>query len=214
MSESTKPSISVPTVIRSRRDVLKGAGTALAALALTAANPMAAGRAYASETLQAQLLTDVDIFNFALSLEYLQTELFRQAVAGGQLTGDALTYLTRIGDHDVAHVNELTRVLNVFNATPVQPLTTYSFGDLSTQAAILAVGQRVKEVSVGAYTGAARLFTDKTGLLAAAAGIQQVESRHAAVIRYLRNEPIAGSSFGPIYTTDETNVLVAPFLGR
>jgi len=212
MNEPTNPSISAPTVIRSRRDVLKGAGTALAALALTAASPMAAGRAFASESLQ--IVNDIDVLNFALTLEYLEATFYDQVVAGGQLSGDVLRYLTVIRDHENAHINEITRVINVLGGTPVQRQNVYNFGDLGSQALILEVAQRVEEVGVGAYTGAARLFTDKTVLLAAAASIQQVEARHAAVIRYLRSQPIAGSAYGPIYTTDETNVLVAPILGR
>jgi hypothetical protein len=212
MNAPTKPSISAPAMARSRRDVLKGAGTALAALALTAASPMAAGRAFASETLQ--IVNDTDVLNFALTLEYLEATFYEQVVAGGQLGGDVLRYLTVIRDHENAHINEITRLINERGGTPVQRQNVYNFGDLSSQRLILEVAQRIEQVGVGAYTGAARLFTDKTGLLAAAAGIQQVESRHAALIRYLRNEPIAASSRGPIYTTDETNALVAPILGR
>src|SRR4028119_384463 len=104
MNESTKPGISAPTVIRSRRDVLKGAGTALAALALTAANPTAAGRAYASESLQ--IVNDIDVLNFALTLEYLEATFYEQVVAGGQLSGDVVRYLTVIRDHENARSGE------------------------------------------------------------------------------------------------------------
>ena len=134
-------------------------------------------------------------------------------MAGGQLSGDVLRYLSVIRDHEIAHVNEITRVINALGGTPVQRQDAYNFGDLSNQAAILQVAQNLEEVGVGAYTGAARLFTDKT-LLAAAAGIEQVEARHTGVIRYLRNASVTSSSYGPIYTTDEVNALVAPILGR
>ncbi len=119
-----------------------------------------------------------------------------------------------IRDHELAHVDELTRVINVLGGTPVQRQDAYNFGDLSNQVAILQVAQNLEEVGVGAYTGAARLFTNKTVLLPAAASIQQVESRHTGVIRYLRNQPVASSSYGPLLTIDETNALVAPILGR
>jgi len=211
MNETTNRSGLTPA-IHSRRNALKGAGAVLAGLALTAANPLAAGRAFASESLQA--LTDVDILNFALTLEHLEATFYEQVVGGGQLSGDVLRYVTVIRDHEDAHVDELTRVINVLGGTPVQRLNAYNFGDLSNQAAILQVAQNLEEVGVGAYTGAARLFTDKTTLLAAAAGIEQVEARHTAVIRYLRNQPVTSSSYGPIYTTDEVNDLVAPILGR
>ncbi len=211
MNDTTNRSDVTPA-IHSRRNMLKGAGAALAGLALTSANPFAAGRALASESLQT--LTDIDILNFALTLEYLEATFYEQVVAGGQLSGDVLRYLTVIRDHEFAHVDELTRVINVLGGTPVQRQDAYNFGDLSNQVAILQVAQNLEEVGVGAYTGAARLFTDKTTLLPAAASIQQVEARHTGVIRYLRNQPIASSSYGPIFTTDEVNRLVAPILGR
>jgi hypothetical protein len=211
MNETTNRSSMAPAIY-GRRTVLKGAGAALAGLALTAANPMAAGRAFASESLQ--IANDIDILNFALTLEYLEATFYEQVVAGGQLSGDVLRYLTTIRDHELAHVDELTRVINVLGGTPVQRLNAYNFSDLSTQDLILQVAQNIEEIGVGAYTGAARLFTDKTTLLPAAASIQQVEARHTGVIRYLRNQPIASSSYGPIFTTDEVNRLVAPILGR
>lgn len=212
MNEPTNHSRSTAPAIHSRRDVLKGVGAALAGLALTATNPLTAGRVFASETLQT--LTDPDILNFALTLEHLEATFYTQVVSGGQLSGDVLRYLTTIRDHENAHVNALTKVISGLGGTPVQRQNTYNFGDLSNQAAILQVAQNVEQVGVGAYTGAARLFSDKTTLLATAASIQQVESRHLGVINFLRGQSVAGKSYGPIFTANEVNTQVAPILGR
>ncbi len=210
MEETTNRSILAPTVIRSRRDVLKGAGAALAGLALTAANPMAAGRAFASNALQD--LTDVDILKFALTLEHLEAEFYKQVVAGGQLSGDVLRYVTTIRDHEIAHVDFLTTALG---SAAVGKLDNYNFaalGDLNSQAGILAVAQKLEETGVGAYTGAAALIDNKD-YLAAAASIEQVEARHAATIRLLQNGQAAPTAYGPVLTVAEVTAAIAPIIG-
>ncbi len=106
------------------------------------------------------------------------------AVSGGQLSGQALTVLTAVRDHEIAHVDQLTKVVTQLGGTPAQKAPSYNFGDMSTQDAILATAETLEGVGVGAYTGAAALITDKKTILAAAASIEQVEARHFGAIRY------------------------------
>src|SRR4051794_38922088 len=143
----------------SRRTALKGVGFALAALAVGATHPFAEGRAYAAETLQG--LTDLDILNFALTLEHLEATFYTMAVASGKLSGQVLTVLTAVRDHEVAHVDTLTKVIGQLGGTPAAKAPSYNFGDMSTQDAIIATAETLEEVGVGAYTGAAALIKDK-----------------------------------------------------
>ncbi len=208
--DQTNRIIPATTVIRSRRDVLKGAGTALAALALTAASPMAAGHAFASQTLDAADLSDTDILNFALKLEYLEAEFYRQVVASGVLSGNVLTVLTTIRDHEIAHVDFLVKALGSAAIGPDK----YDFskaGDLTTQAGVLAVAQKLEETGVGAYTGAAALI-DSKAYLAAAASIEQVESRHAAAVRLLQGGQAAPMAYGPVLTVAQVTTAITPVL--
>lgn len=196
---------------RSRRNFLKGVGATLAALAVTAVNPVGQGTAYASATLQG--LSDLDILNFALTLEHLEAEFYKMAVSGGKLSGDVLTILTAVRDHEVAHVDTLTQVITQLGGTPAAKNASYNFGDMSTQDAILATAETLEGVGVGAYTGAAALIKDKTTLLPAAASIEQVEARHYGAIRYLRGSDPSPSSLGPSLTVAEVQDAVKPILG-
>lgn len=196
----------------SRRKFLKGASVTLGALALTAVSPIGQGSAYAATALQG--LKDVDILNFALTLEHLEAEFYKMAVAGGKLSGDALSVLTAIRDHEVAHVEALAKVITSIGGTPAMAQSTYNFGDMSTQDAILATAETLEGVGVGAYTGAAPLIMDKAAYLPTAASIEQVEARHYAAIRYLRGSDPAPEAFGPTSTVDEVTAAVKPILGN
>ena len=200
------------TAVVTRRQLFKGAAITFAALAVSSANPLGQSTAYAAATLQG--LTDVDIVNFALTLEHLEAEFYTMAVAGGTLSGDALTTLTAIRDHEVAHVDALTKVVTQLGGTPVAKQATYNFGDMSSQANILKTAETLEAVGVGAYTGAAALITDKKNILPAAASIEQIESRHYASIRYLNGADGAPDALGPKKTVDEVKAAVKPILGN
>ena len=202
----------VPTTT-SRRTFFKGVGATLTALAVTAVNPVAEGRAYAASALQG--VTDLEILNFALTLEHLEATFYRMAVASGVLRGSRLIgYLTSIRDHEIAHVNTLSHVIRQLGGTPVRRQAQYNFGSMSNQDVILRTAETLEGVGVGAYTGAAALITDKATLLAAAASIEQVEARHYSAIRVLRGRNPAPEAFGPVLTVAQVTEAVAPILGR
>ena len=50
---------------------------------------------------------DAAILNFALLLEYLESEFYVEAVNSGALTGDLLEFATVVRDHELAHVNTI-----------------------------------------------------------------------------------------------------------
>lgn len=212
MEQSTKSLKTIAETPHTRRQFFKGVGVALAALTVTAVNPFSEGAAYASNTLQG--LSDLDILNFALTLEHLEAEFYVMAVSGGKLSGDALKVLTSVRDHEVAHVEALTKTIKSLGGTPAAKAPSYNFGDMSTQDAILATAETLEGVGVGAYTGAAALIKDKTAVLPAAASIEQVEARHYAAIRYLRGSNPAPEAFGPSKTVDEVTAAVTPIIGK
>lgn len=203
---------SQPSIVVPRRRFFKHVGVTLAAMAVASTNPLGQGAAFASASLQG--LADVDIVNFALTLEHLEAQFYTMAVAGGTLSGDALKILTAIRDHEVAHVDALSAVVKQLGGTPATKQATYNFGDMSSQASILKTAETLEAVGVGAYTGAAGLISDKKAILPAAASIEQVESRHYAAIRYLNGADGAPMAFGPKQTVAEVTAAVKPILGN
>jgi rubrerythrin len=202
----------------SRQQFLKKASMvsagAFLALAATTANPFRDGMAFAQS--QAAALSDVDILNFALTLEHLEAAFYTEVVASGRFSGTVLGYLTTIKSHELAHVATLTAVIKQFGGTPVPAQMHYNFGMLNSAAAMLALAERLEGTGMAAYTGAAGLITNdknRATLIAAAGSIEQVEARHYATIRMLLEETPAPAAIGPIYTVAEVQTIVKPILG-
>lgn len=197
----------------SRRNFLKGAiGSAgLLALVATAGSPVVDGAAYARANLAG--MNDVDILNFALTLEHLEATFYKQAVSGGKLTSFSRPILTAVRDHEVAHVEFLTKAINSASAgAAVKAQSSYNFGDMSSEMAILKTALVLEGVGVGAYTGAAPLLQNKD-YLSAAGSIEQVEARHHAALRWLNDQTPAQEAFGASYSVAKVKEMVAPILG-
>src|SRR5580765_4534051 len=79
-----------------------GAGAVLGSGALMGALPAVAGAASTS---------DVDILNFALTLEYLEAAFYAEAVSKGALSGDVKKFAQIVAGHEKAHVGFLKGAL-------------------------------------------------------------------------------------------------------
>jgi rubrerythrin len=160
---------------------------------------------------------DVEVLNYALTLEHLEAAFYTMAVSSGKLQGNALAYLTTIRDHEVAHVQAISQGLSQAGATPVKARKSYDFsklGDMSTQDGILKIAAILEATGVGAYNGAAREITDKT-ILGVAGSIVAVEARHTAIINALIN-PTANpvpKAFEAVTKPQDVLNAVGPILG-
>ncbi len=201
--------INVPSVEdfarpRSRRDFFK----ALAAAGVGAA----AGSVLLSRKASAQS-TDVDIANFALTLEYLEAEFYGLALDAGVLSGDALGVVTNLFDHESQHVDAIIGLLEGAGATPVaKPEFVFPEDAFTSQAGILELAGTFEPVGVGAYLGAAPLI-QSPDILAAAGSIAGVEGEHVVAVNNLLGVvPPAGEAFPAALTMDEVLAAVSPFI--
>lgn len=155
---------------------------------------------------------DVEIVNFALTLEYLEAAFYRQAlerVSG--LSGDARALAATIRDNENEHVKALQGTVKQLRGKPVKA-PGVDFGDaFNSQESFLMLAQTFEDTGVSAYNGAAPAIKSKD-VLGAAGSIVQVEARHAAAIRALRGEPPAEGAFDQALGTQEVLKAVQPFV--
>jgi hypothetical protein len=157
---------------------------------------------------------DLDIANFALTLEYLEGEFYTIAVDSGVLSGSALGVVINLRDHELAHVDALIGLIQQFGGTPVaKPEFTFPADAFSSQASILNLAATFEPVGVGAYLGAAPLI-QSPDVLAAAGSIAGVEGEHVVAVNNLLGiVPPANQAFPEALTQDQVLAAVAPFLG-
>jgi len=157
---------------------------------------------------------DLEIANFALTLEYLEQEFYGIALDSGVLSGNALAVVENLFAHESAHVDALIGLITENGGTPVaKPTFTFPEGAFSSQASILDLAFTFEPVGVGAYLGAATMI-QAAPVLAAAGSIAGVEGEHVVTIGNLIGVvPPANTAFPEPLTQDQVLAAVAPFLG-
>jgi rubrerythrin len=189
-----------------RREVIRNMGSFGKKVALTAL-PLALGGLF--KKAYGQTPSDVlDVLNFALTLEYLESEFYKKGVATSGLIPagtPAFTALTRIRDDEAAHVAFLrTTIASLQGGTQPATKTFASFDYtakntfpdvFSNYDTFLAVAQAFEDTGVRAYKGQApRLMgTANRAVLTAALQIHSVEARHASHLRQMRRARGAAS---------------------
>ncbi len=156
--------------------LLKGA---LATGALYGAGAVAP---FVSSALAAGAAGDIEILNFALTLEYLEADFYNVKGSSLGLSGEAKSYAKMFGEEEADHVNALTAVIKQMGGKPAaKPSFVFP---VTSQSSFLSLASVLENTGVGAYNGAAPSLKSKQ-VLAAAGGIVQVEARHAAAINLL-----------------------------
>ncbi|KAM0722447.1 hypothetical protein Q7P37_001888 [Cladosporium fusiforme] len=148
--------------------------------------------------------SDVDILNYALTLEHLEATFYREGLAkfssadSATAGAPAAAYarLTEVAGHEKAHVDFLAGALG--SAATAE--CTYAF-PLSSVAEFLGTASVLEGVGVSAYLGAARQIANKD-YLTAAGSILTIESRHAACLRDVSSQ----SKLSPFPTAQDVGL--------
>lgn len=157
----------------SRTDLFRGAAVGGAALLGALALP-SPGRAATAN--------DVDILNYALTLEYLQASFYTETERIGALRTNPARRAARVlGSVERAHVKALRKVLG--RGAVKRPFFNFQ-GTTEAERKFLKTAVAFEDLAVAAYKGQAPLIDSKE-VLAAAISIHSVEARHAAWMRHL-----------------------------
>lgn len=183
--------------------ILKGALAAGAVYGTLMVGP------YVSKALSMSGGGDVDILNFALTLEYLETKFYEEAKSRAGAKGELKALIDLIAKDEAQHVEALTATVKQLGGKPVaEPKFDFAYDDT---AGFLKLAQTFEDTGVSAYNGAGPQIKSKD-VLGAAGSIVQVEARHAAAIRLQNGEEPSPDAFDP--PLDEKQVLkaVEPFI--
>jgi rubrerythrin len=200
----------------SRRGLLTTSATLAGGAAL--ATSLAAGPSPVSirHVAAVQVMTSMDVLNYALSLEHLAYAFYRDGADfyafGDDGHGASIDdNLAAIRDHELAHVKALTRAITDLGGEPVAEVP-YNFGDAyNDPATFLATAMALENIGVSAYDGAGQ-YIDDPDLLTMTGSIVAVEARHASYLNLLNGHIPFPDAFEQPLDRDEVLGIVGPFI--
>ncbi len=151
-------------------------------LAAVAVGGLGAVGPFLSDAFAQSPASDLAILNYALTLEYLESDFYNVKGKAVGLTGAAKTLAALLGSHEAAHVSGLAAAIKAAGGTPVTK-PKFSF-PVTNQATFLALASVLENTGVSAYNGQGPKLQNKQ-YLATAGAIVQIEARHAAAINYM-----------------------------
>jgi hypothetical protein len=125
---------------------------------------------------------DLAILNYALTLEYLETEFYKKVVAAGLYSGAVGALVRDFARQEQSHVDALLATIKAMGGTPAaKPQGKFP---ITNAAAVAKLAYTVENLGAAAYLGQAANIQSKA-VLAAALAIHSVEARHAATLATL-----------------------------
>lgn len=210
--------------------MLGGAGAVSAATVLIAAcgdddeaAPDAVSGAKDSSGGGGDASSDLEILNYALTLEFLEAEFYAKVIDSGLVKDKKVANLAKkFGETEQEHVDGLTAAISQMGGTPVEAPAT-KFEDVLSKGLdeILKTAADVENLGAAAYLGQAGRIKNKEILLTALS-IHSVEARHAAALNQLVGRDFMGDgdlqgsipngAFAKGMDMDAVNEAVKPFL--
>lgn len=123
---------------------------------------------------QSDFKDDVDVLNYALTLEYLEATFYQKGNERGLLSGKAADYLATVQKDEEAHVDAVTKTIKKLGGTPVEKPEVKLDSVYASKEKYLSTSFTFENLGVSAYLGAAGFIKNKS-VLQAAAGIYGVE---------------------------------------
>lgn len=163
-----------------------------------------------------QGLTDVDILQFALTLEHLENVFYQQGLKmpASDFTDAGFSYdyfmnLKYISDDETHHVELLTSAISSLGGTPVQACT-YNFPYTDARS-FVSLASVLEGVGSAAYLGAAPAISSPE-YLTVAGSILVTEAIHTALHRFALGEIAPASPYGSYLGANQIYTLAAEFI--
>jgi len=206
--------------VNPRRAAIKNI-TSFGSKVAVAALPFALGTLLKNAYADTAPSTVIDVLNFALTLEYLESKFYDTGVkTSGLVPAADLNYIQSIRNDEDLHVTFLQGAITSLGGSPVSNTAfTFDFTAGGTAAGptnngpfktvfsdyqiFLAVAETFEDTGVRAYKGQAPNLLGNA-VLTYALDIHAVEARHASAVRYLRTSKY-GASVMPWITSTTTN---------
>jgi rubrerythrin len=157
---------------------------------------------------------DLEVVNFALTLEYIESDFYDKVVSAGIFSGDVGTLFALIQTNEREHVAALEALAKKIAAKKdtiaERPQTKFPLG--GSPRSVLRLAATLENTGAAAYLGQAATLGNKE-VLAAALSIHSVEARHAAKLNRLVGEEFTpDGAFAAPMEMEEVLDAVAPFI--
>jgi hypothetical protein len=148
--------------------------------------------------------TDIAILNYALTLEYLESQFYQKVIAAKLFSGKVGALLTNFGGQEDEHVLALHGAVAKMGGTPAaKPEAKFPISN-AEQVAQLAYS--VENLGAAAYLGQAGNIQSPE-VLATALSIHSVEARHASTLGTLVKKPVTAN--GAFAIPDDMSTVLA-----
>lgn len=156
---------------------------------------------------------DLEIVNYALTLEYLEADFYDKVLQSGVVTDKKIAEMAKeIGQNEQEHVDALVATAKQLGTPAKKPKTDFQAVIDGGPEKILETAATVENLGAAAYLGQAGRIKSKE-ILAAALSIHTVEGRHAAALNTLVGKTIVpDGAFAKPASMEEVLPKVKPFL--
>ena len=152
---------------------------------------------------------DLAIVNYALTLEYLESQFYDKVIKSGLFHGKALSVLKTFGAEEADHVQALKTVAGQLGTAAAEPTGKFP---IHNAAQVTALAATVENLGASAYLGQAAKIKSKE-ILAAALSIHTIEAGHAATLNLLlKKSPTPDGAFAKPMSMAQVLAVVKPFI--